>query len=78
MAADTIDEHMKLGKTIALSCLEYYCADIVDCYGVEFLHCPTVADTHRLLAKAEERGFLGMLGSIDCMHWLLHNCMVGW
>jgi hypothetical protein len=29
MAADTIDEYMKLGKTIAIECLEYYCADII-------------------------------------------------
>jgi hypothetical protein len=34
----------------------------------EFLCRPTVADTQRLLAKAEERGFFGMLGTIDCMH----------
>jgi hypothetical protein len=78
MAADTIDEHMKLGKTTALSCLEYYCADIVDCYGVEFLHCPTIADTHRLLAKVEECGFPSMLGSIDFMYWVWHNSLVGW
>jgi hypothetical protein len=36
------------------------------------------ADTQHLPAKAEERGFPGMLGSIDCMHWQLHNCPVGW
>jgi hypothetical protein len=34
-----------------------------------FLRRPTVADTQHLLAKAEERGFPDMLGSIDYMHW---------
>jgi hypothetical protein len=68
IAADTIDEYLKLGKTTALECLEYYCSGIIECFGDEFLRCPTVTDTHRLLAKAEERGFHGMLGSIDCMH----------
>jgi hypothetical protein len=38
----------------------------------------TVTDTQRLLAKAEERGFFDMLGSIDYMHWQWHNCPVGW
>jgi hypothetical protein len=33
----------------------------------EFLRRTTVTDTHRLLAKVEERGFSNMLGSIDCM-----------
>jgi hypothetical protein len=68
MAAYIIYEYLRLGKTTALECLEYYCLGIIDCFWDEFLHRPTVADTQRLLAKTEERGFLGMLGSIDCMH----------
>jgi hypothetical protein len=68
MAADTIDEYMKLGKTTILECLEYYCSVIIECFGNEFLRRPTIADTQRLLVKAEKRGFSGMLGSIDCMH----------
>jgi hypothetical protein len=69
MTTDTIDEYMKLGKTIGLECLEYYCLDIIEYFEDEFLRCPTVTDTQRLLVKAEERGFFGMLGSIDCIHW---------
>jgi hypothetical protein len=53
MTADIIDEYMKLGKTTILECLEYYFADIVDCYGVEFLCRSIVADTQRLLVKSE-------------------------
>jgi hypothetical protein len=45
MAADTIDEYLKLGKTTALECVEYYYLSIIECFGDEFLHCPTVADT---------------------------------
>jgi hypothetical protein len=52
MTADTIDEYMKLGKTTALECLEYYCSCIIDCFGDKFLRHPTVADTQHLLAKA--------------------------
>jgi hypothetical protein len=68
MAEDTIDEYMKLGNIIALECLEYYCSGIIECFGDEFLRSPTVTYTQHLLAKAEERGFPGMLGSINCMH----------
>ena len=78
MAADSVDEYLKLGKSTALECLEKFCEGIIDCYGAEFCRRPTVADTQRLLAKAEERGFPGMLGSIDCMHWQWRNCPVGW
>jgi hypothetical protein len=77
MAADTIDEYLKLEKSTALECLEYYCSGIIECFGDEILRHATVADTQRLLAKAEECGFPDMLGSIDCMHWQWHNCPVG-
>jgi hypothetical protein len=68
MATDMIDEYLKLEKSITLEYLEYYCADINECFEAEFLRCPTVANTQRLLAKVEERIFLDMLGSIDYMH----------
>jgi hypothetical protein len=68
MTADTIDEYLKLVKTTVLECLEYYCSDIIKCFGDELLRRPTVADTQRLLAKAEEREFSDVLESIDCMY----------
>jgi hypothetical protein len=78
MTADTIDEYLKLDNSTALECLEYYCSNIIECFGDEFLRRPIVTDTQRLLAKAEERRFPDMLGSIDCIHWQWHNYHVGW
>jgi hypothetical protein len=68
MTANTLGEYLKLEKITALECIEYYCSSIIKYFGDEFLHRPTAVDNQCLLAKAEERGFLGMLGSIDCMH----------
>jgi hypothetical protein len=45
MAADTIDEYLKLGKTTTLECLEYYCSGIIEYFGDEFLRHPNVVDT---------------------------------
>jgi hypothetical protein len=45
MTIDTVDEYLKLGKTTALECLEYYCSCIIECFGDEFLHHPIVVDT---------------------------------
>jgi hypothetical protein len=30
----TIDKYLKLKKTTALECLEYYCSDIIECFGM--------------------------------------------
>ncbi|XP_059630433.1 uncharacterized protein LOC132273493 [Cornus florida] len=44
----------------------------------EFMRPPNEVDIARLLEEGEQRGFLGMLGSIDCMHWEWKNCQVEW
>ena len=41
---------------------------VVEVFGPQYLREPTVADTERLLAILEARGWLGLLGSLDCMH----------
>jgi hypothetical protein len=64
-----IDKYLKLGTSTALEYLEYYCAGIIEYFGVKFLRRPT----QRLLTKTEERGFSGMIWSIDYMHGQWHN-----
>jgi hypothetical protein len=75
-AADSIDEYLNLARSTALDCLEKFYEGIIHCYGDEFCRRPNIVDTQRLLAKDEERGFPGMLGSIDCKHWQWRNCPV--
>jgi hypothetical protein len=58
MTADTIDEYLKLEKTTALECLEYYCMDIIECFGDRFLRRPTVVDTQR---EKPSGPFLGLI-----------------
>jgi hypothetical protein len=68
IAAYMIDEYLKLEKLTVLECLEYYCSSIIACFWDKFLCHPTIANTKGLLAKTVERGFFGMLWSIDCMY----------
>jgi hypothetical protein len=68
MAVYTINEYLKLGKSTALECLEYYCSGIIKCFGDDFLRRPVVADTQRLLAKPEDHKFPDMLRSIDSIY----------
>ncbi|XP_026410888.1 protein ALP1-like [Papaver somniferum] len=44
----------------------------------EYLRNPNQDDINRILAENETRGFSGMLGSVDCMHWPWKNCPSSW
>ena len=76
--ADAVDEYLRLGETTALLCLEHFVQGIIDLFGAEYLRTPTPEDLQRLLDIGEIRGFPGMIGSIDCMHWEWKNCPTAW
>jgi hypothetical protein len=42
------------------------------------MRCPTRQDLEHILQVNEARGFPGMLGSIDCMHWRWEKCPLSW
>ncbi|XP_024006809.1 uncharacterized protein LOC112083371 [Eutrema salsugineum] len=77
-AADAVDEYLRLGATTALLCLEHFTEGIISLFGDEYLRRPTADDLQRLLNIGEQRGFPGMIGSIDCMHWEWKNCPTAW
>ncbi|XP_062080970.1 uncharacterized protein LOC133785770 [Humulus lupulus] len=47
-------------------------------FGTRYLRSPNDDDVARLLHIGESRGFPGMLGSLDCMHWKWENCPTTW
>ena len=68
IAADLIDEYCRLAKSTALENLRRFVHAVIEVFGGQYLRSPNAEDTARLLAIGEQRGFPGMLGSIDCMH----------
>ena len=74
MAADSLDEYVRIGETTTIECVKRFCQGVVEIFWPEYLRSPNAADISRLLQKANQRGFLGMLGSLDCMHWAWKNC----
>ncbi|XP_020266145.1 uncharacterized protein LOC109841599 [Asparagus officinalis] len=77
-SADSTDEYVRIGESTAIVCLKRFCRAIVEVFEDEYLRTPNVDDVARLLQKGEERGFPGMLGSLDCMHWQWKNCPTAW
>ncbi|XP_010451370.1 PREDICTED: uncharacterized protein LOC104733493 [Camelina sativa] len=77
-ASDTVDEYVRIGGSTARKCLHEFTAAIILLFGDEYLRRPTQDNLERLLYQNEKRGFPGMVGSIDCMHWGWKNCPTAW
>ncbi|XP_059658675.1 uncharacterized protein LOC132305005 [Cornus florida] len=75
-ATDHYDEYIKISESTAIETLMTFCKAVIGVYGEEYMRPPNEVNIARLLQEGEERGFPGMLGSIDCMHWELKNCPV--
>ncbi|XP_062208946.1 protein ANTAGONIST OF LIKE HETEROCHROMATIN PROTEIN 1-like [Phragmites australis] len=78
VSSDAVDEYVGIGASTAMLALRKFVQAIVEVFGDEYLRAPNEADTARLLAEGERRGFPGMLGSIDCMHWVWKNYPKVW
>ncbi|XP_020245294.1 uncharacterized protein LOC109823429 [Asparagus officinalis] len=69
-STDSVDDYVESVKRFVRS--------IINIFGEEYLRAPTNEDVARLLEEGSQRGFPGMLGSIDCMHWTWKNCPTTW
>jgi hypothetical protein len=76
--ADLCDEYVKIGESTAMECLKKFVKAVVSNFSKEYLRSPTNNDIARLLTLGKSRGFPGMLGSIDYMHWKWKNCPTAW
>ncbi|XP_017217329.1 uncharacterized protein LOC108194901 [Daucus carota subsp. sativus] len=78
VTGDFMDEYIRIGETTAMESLKKFTETLVNVFSSEYLRPPNANDILRLLNVAEQRGFPGMLGSIDCMHWRWKNCPTAW
>ncbi|XP_012851118.1 PREDICTED: uncharacterized protein LOC105970840 [Erythranthe guttata] len=76
--ADFLDDHIRIGESTAIESLRHFVKAIIAVFGEKYLRAPNEDDLSRLLQINERRGFPGMLGSIDCMHWMWKNCPTAW
>ncbi|KAL9667178.1 hypothetical protein QQ045_001527 [Rhodiola kirilowii] len=77
-AADAVNDYIRIGESTTIESLRRFVRAIVEIFGCEYMRRPNNEDVARLLTVAENRGFPGMLGSIDCMHWKWKNCPTAW
>ncbi|CAN1310523.1 hypothetical protein LINPERPRIM_LOCUS28101 [Linum perenne] len=58
---DPLDEYFQLGESTALENLQKFCTAVVRVYGPQYLREPTREDLQKLLRKASQRGFPGII-----------------
>ncbi|XP_074314525.1 uncharacterized protein LOC141649743 [Silene latifolia] len=58
-----------MSNTSIRDSLKFFVEGVISCFGNEYLRGPNPQDLGRLLHMGQARGFPGMLGIIDCMHW---------
>ena len=76
--ADALDEYLKIAESTSVKCLKLFVEGVIHIFGDEYMRKPNVNDVQRLLDIGESRGFPGMLGSLDCMHWRWDKCPMEW
>ena len=76
--ADYTDEYLRIGAQTTTDCVRMFVKMVIKLYGETYLRAPNEQDTKRLMEINEKRGWPGMLGSLDCMHWTWKNCPKAW
>ena len=76
--ANCVDKYIRIGEWTVTQCLQKFVRGVIEIFGQEYLRRPNNNGINRLLQIGDAWGFLGMLGSIDCMNWEWKNCVVAW
>ncbi|XP_057433763.1 uncharacterized protein LOC130726470 [Lotus japonicus] len=77
-STDSVDEYVCIGESTARKCMARFVKGINEVFGPEYLRKTNNKDIARLMELGKARGFPGMLGSIDCMHWIWENGPTAW
>src|SRR4051812_9635118 len=70
---DLVDDHVRMSESTCPKALYKFFRYVVRVLGPAYLQQPNAKDTTQLLEINAARGFSGMLGNIDCMHWEGNN-----
>jgi hypothetical protein len=76
--ADYADEYLRISEDTTIESVHRFCKVMIHVFGPTYLRAPNEQDISRLLGENAARGWPGMLGSVDCMHWRWKNCPKAW
>ncbi|CAK9149118.1 unnamed protein product [Ilex paraguariensis] len=65
---DSVDEYIRIRESTVIQSLRRFMKAVIAVFGDHYLRSPNNIDIVQLLQTGKQLGFLGMLGSIDCMY----------
>jgi hypothetical protein len=71
---DYADEYLRIGEDTTMESVRRFCKVMIRVFGPTYLRDPNEQDTMRLIGENAAKGWPGMFGSIDCMHWRWKHC----
>jgi len=71
---DRADEYVRLSRSTIARAVKLFTEFMVDEFGPHYLRPPTPPEIEKILARNDERGLPGCLGSLDCSHWEWSSC----
>ena len=75
---DSVHVYAGVQEEVATSAFYGFCDWLIARYGPTYMGVWTPEAIKKEMEKNAERGFTGMLGSIDCTHWHWKNCPMPW
>ena len=78
VAFDAVHDYTGIQEAVARKVFYGFCDWLSERYGGTYLGVWTPEAIAKEMSKNAERGFTGMLGSIDCTHWEWKNCPMPW
>ena len=71
-----MEEYTGVADIIALKIIRKFWKFVILQYGLEYLGAWKEGDIKKEVEVNAARGFLGMMGSMDCPHWLWKICSI--
>ncbi|XP_076929720.1 uncharacterized protein LOC143594252 [Bidens hawaiensis] len=79
VGSDILDEYLQMAKKTGRDSLNHFCRGVISLYKRIYLHKPAMYDIQCIYEVYSERhGFLGIFGSLDCMHVGWAMCPTAW
>lgn len=77
-SADQLDEQFQIAETTFLKVRKRFCQVVIETFGPLYLPELSASLASKLIAKHEKLGWPGLLGSLDCSHWIWAKCPKSW